>query len=57
MGQTARVAPEVEVLIVDDEVSIRSALHDLIKSSYPQLKVVDAPDGATARQLFDTRRP
>ena len=57
MSQTASVAPEVAVLIVDDEVSIRSALRDLIQSSYPQLQVIDAPDGATARKLFDARRP
>lgn len=57
MSQTARVAPEVAVLIVDDEVTIRSALRDLIQTSYPQLRVIDAPDGATARKLFDARRP
>lgn len=57
MSQTARVAPEVAVLIVDDEVSIRSALRDLIQTSYPRLQVIDAPDGATARKLFDARRP
>lgn len=57
MAQAARVAPEVAVLIVDDEVSIRSALRDLIQTSYPELRVVDAPDGATARKLFDAHRP
>ena len=57
MSQTASVAPEVAVLIVDDEVTIRSALRDLIQTSYPQLRVIDAPDGATARKLFDARRP
>jgi DNA-binding NarL/FixJ family response regulator len=57
MGQAARVAPEVAVLIVDDEVTIRSALRDLIQTSYPELRVVDAPDGATARKLFDAHRP
>lgn len=57
MSQTARVAPEVEVLIVDDEASIRSALRDLITSAYPRLQVIDAPDGATAQKLFDARRP
>ena len=57
MSQTASVAPEVAVLIVDDEVTIRSALRDLIQTSYPQLRVIDAPDGATARKLFDAHRP
>jgi DNA-binding NarL/FixJ family response regulator len=57
MGQAARVAPEVAVLIVDDEVTIRSALRDLIQTSYPQLRVIEAPDGANARKLFDAHRP
>jgi DNA-binding NarL/FixJ family response regulator len=57
MSQAARVRPEVAVLIVDDEVAIRSALRDLIQTSYPELRVVDAPDGATARKLFDAHRP
>ena len=57
MSQTARVAPEVAVLIVDDEVTIRSALRDLIQTSYPRLQVIDAPDGATARKHFDAHRP
>ena len=57
MSQAASVAPEVAVLIVDDEASIRSALRDLIQTSYPQLRVIDAPDGATARKLFDAHRP
>ena len=57
MGQTASVAPEVAVLIVDDEATIRSALRDLIQTSYPQLQVIDAPDGATGRKLFDAHRP
>jgi DNA-binding NarL/FixJ family response regulator len=57
MSQAARVAPEVAVLIVDDEVNIRSALRDLIQTSYPELRVIDAPDGATARMLLDAHRP
>ncbi len=57
MNQAARVAPEVAVLIVDDEVAIRSALRDLIQTTYPELRVIEAPDGATARTLFDARRP
>jgi DNA-binding NarL/FixJ family response regulator len=57
MSQAARVAPEVAVLIVDDEATIRSALRDLIQTSYPKLRVIDAPDGATARKLVDAHRP
>ncbi|MDQ5849031.1 MAG: response regulator [Pseudomonadota bacterium] len=45
------------MLIVEDQAPMRAALCDLIETWFPKLRVIHAPDGATARKLFDARRP
>jgi DNA-binding NarL/FixJ family response regulator len=57
MSQLAKVAHQPAVLIVDDEASMREALQDLIRQSFPTLRVVDAHDGATALAHFEAHQP
>jgi DNA-binding NarL/FixJ family response regulator len=57
MSQPGNVAPEAAVLIVEDHAPMRTALYDLIRHSFPKLRVIDAYDGATALAHFEAHRP
>lgn len=57
MRQPRNRALAASVLIVDDDSPLRTALYDLLRHSFPKLRVVDAYDGATALAHFDAHRP
>lgn len=57
MSQSAKNARQPVVLIVEDHAPIREALHDLIRQSFPTLRVVDACDGATGLAHFKAHQP
>lgn len=57
MSQPRNVASEAAVLIVEDHTPMREAIRDCIKSSFPGLSVIEAPDGATALKRVEAHRP
>jgi DNA-binding NarL/FixJ family response regulator len=57
MSLSGNGALEAAVLIVEDHAPMRTALYDLIRHSFPRLRVIDAYDGATALAHFDAHRP
>ena len=57
MNQPRSGALEAAVLIVEDHAPMRTALYDLIRHSFPKLRVIDAYDGASALAHFEAHRP
>lgn len=57
MGQSAKGASQLAVLIVEDQEQMRGALNDLIRQSCPAVRMFNAADGATAMAHFAAHRP
>lgn len=48
---------ERAVLIVEDQDNVRAALGELVRASFPRLRVLEAADAAVALEQFAAHRP
>jgi DNA-binding NarL/FixJ family response regulator len=47
----------LDMMIVEDHQALRAALREVLKSTYPDANILEAPDGARALELCRSQRP